>query len=85
VARIVIPDLPGHGFSDAPPSLDAQGFQQGVLDALDAVTAAQPALVFGNSLGGYAALRYALDLFGLRDGVAGHNHFVGLAGGIAPA
>lgn len=59
VSRLIIPDLPGHGFSDTPSRLDAASLQQGLLEALDALTP-QPSLLFGNSLGGYAAIRFAL-------------------------
>lgn len=59
VSRLIIPDLPGHGFSDTPSRFDAQSLQQGLFEALDALTP-QPSLLFGNSLGGYGAIRYAL-------------------------
>lgn len=59
-SRIVIPDLPGHGFSDTPRRLDAESMRHGLYEAMDVLTDAQPAMVFGNSLGGYAAIRYAL-------------------------
>ena len=59
VSRLIIPDLPGHGFSDTPSRLDAASLQQGLFEALDALVT-RPSLVFGNSLGGYAAIRYAL-------------------------
>jgi len=59
-ARIILLDLPGHGFSDAPRLREAPGFHDATLEALDRVVG-EPALVFGNSLGGYAAIRYALE------------------------
>ena len=60
VSRLVLPDLPGHGFSSAPRPADEAALRRGVREALDAVLDA-PALVFGNSLGGYAAIQYALE------------------------
>jgi len=57
--RVLAPDLPGHG--EAPPPVGGM-VQQAVLPALiahlDAVLD-EPALVFGNSLGGLAAIRFA--------------------------
>ncbi len=60
-SRIVIPDLPGHGFSETPLSFGANSLRQGLFEALEAVTHGRPSLLFGNSLGGYGAIRYALD------------------------
>jgi len=60
VGRIVLPDLPGHGFSERPGSLDAETVYGGLRDALDR-TIDEPAVVVGNSLGGFVATRYALD------------------------
>lgn len=59
---IIAPDLPMHGFSDTP----RDGIHPQVLDgmffeALDQILAGQePAILFGNSLGGLACLRYYL-------------------------
>jgi pimeloyl-ACP methyl ester carboxylesterase len=61
VSRLIIPDLPGHGFSDTPAPLDAATLHDGLFAALDQVTRSEPSLVFGNSLGGYWAVRYALS------------------------
>jgi pimeloyl-ACP methyl ester carboxylesterase len=59
--RIIAPDLPGHGASDPPPRrLEARCVLDAVGDALDQVVDG-PATVFGNSLGGAAAIRYALS------------------------
>jgi pimeloyl-ACP methyl ester carboxylesterase len=57
--RIVIPDLLGHGLS-AVPSRPMRGFevQQAIDEALD-VLVEEPAVVYGNSLGGYGAIRFA--------------------------
>ncbi|MEO0602698.1 MAG: alpha/beta hydrolase [Myxococcota bacterium] len=56
---LVAPDLPGHGLSPVP----ARGMRADVLsgaltEALDQVLD-QPAVVFGNSMGGFAAVRLA--------------------------
>ncbi len=62
IGRIVLVDLPGHGFSDSPPTLGAVELRAGIDEVLDAVIdAATGAVLVGNSLGGYAAIRYALD------------------------
>ncbi|MBL8954602.1 MAG: alpha/beta hydrolase, partial [Myxococcaceae bacterium] len=58
-SRVVLPDLPGHGFSDMPSKLDAASLMQGLIESLDAVID-EPAILSGNSLGGYTAIRYAL-------------------------
>jgi pimeloyl-ACP methyl ester carboxylesterase len=58
--HVVAPDLPGHGRSDRPPGgMDPTVLQDAVFDLLDAVVPAG-AVVFGNSLGGLVAVRYAL-------------------------
>lgn len=60
VRRMVLPDMPAHGLSDAPTSsATADAIADSVGAALDA-TLHEPAVVFGNSLGGLAALRYAI-------------------------
>jgi len=56
---IVVPDLPGHGLSPVP----ARGMRSAVMlaalrEALDQVLEA-PGVVFGNSMGGFAAVRLA--------------------------
>lgn len=63
VRRIVMLDLPGHGRSEEPRGgLDSRRLTTGVLEGLDAlVHESEPALVFGTSLGGAAALGYALE------------------------
>jgi pimeloyl-ACP methyl ester carboxylesterase len=58
-SRVILLDLPGHGFSEAPRLREAPGFHDATLEALDRLVG-EPSIVFGNSLGGYAALRYAL-------------------------
>lgn len=58
--RVIAPDLPGHGASP-PPAAGMRGevLQQALSEALDRVCP-EPAVVFGNSLGGLAALRWAI-------------------------
>lgn len=59
MSRVLLPDLPGHGFSEAPSLIDEASMMAGLFEALD-VLIDRPALLCGNSLGGYTALRYAL-------------------------
>ncbi|GMU62332.1 MAG: alpha/beta hydrolase [Myxococcaceae bacterium] len=59
-SRVILPDLPGHGFSDPPRVLELEGFHDATLEALDRIVG-EPAVVFGNSLGGFAAIRYARE------------------------
>ncbi len=60
VRRIVLPDLPAHGFSSTPRGgIRGETLLDGLTEALDRVID-EPAIVFGNSLGGVAAIRYAL-------------------------
>lgn len=56
--RVLVPDLPGHGFSAQPTSLDADSLTRGTIEALDALSL-PPAILFGNSMGGLAAARFA--------------------------
>lgn len=59
VRRLVLPDLPGHGFSEMPASgMQHDTLATGLREALDAVLD-EPAVIFGNSLGALAAIRYA--------------------------
>jgi pimeloyl-ACP methyl ester carboxylesterase len=58
--RLIAPDLPGHGLSAVPPgATSARAVFGAVRDALDQVLT-EPAIVFGNSLGGTVAIRFAL-------------------------
>lgn len=58
-SRVLLPDLPGHGFSDTPVPMDEPTLMTGLFEALDQLLDV-PAVLCGNSLGGYTALRYAL-------------------------
>ncbi len=60
-ARVVVPDLAGFGAAPAPPAgapASMDGMAQAVAAALDA-RGLRPALVAGNSMGGYVALALA--------------------------
>jgi pimeloyl-ACP methyl ester carboxylesterase len=60
VRMIVAPDMPGHGSSEAEDAPKPRHTHVETLaEALDRVLD-EPAVIFGNSLGGYAALRYAI-------------------------
>ena len=59
--RVIAPEMPGHGFSDAPSRrLTPDVLFDTMKSALDHLVD-EPAIVCGNSLGGGVALRYALD------------------------
>lgn len=61
VRRVIAPDMPGHGYSDMPPEgLDHQTLGAGLREGLDQILR-EPAIVFGNSLGAAAAVRYASE------------------------
>lgn len=58
-SRILVPDLPGHGHSDAPPTgVEARAVQDGLMDVLDLLVD-EPSFLIGTSLGGMCAARYA--------------------------
>lgn len=61
--QITLVDLPGHGFSDVPASgFDTDALLRGILEALDRIISADaPAVLLGNSMGGYVAVRFALE------------------------
>ena len=59
VSQVLLPDLPGHGFSATPERFDEASLLAGLFEALDRLID-RPAVLCGNSLGGYTALRYAL-------------------------
>ncbi len=56
--RVIAIDAPGHGLSDPPSDWDLVGLQDATLAVLDQVLD-EPAIVYGNSMGGYGAIRYA--------------------------
>jgi len=60
--RLLAVDLPAHGLSDDPrPPLDGAALRAGLLEALDGLLGdLGGAVLFGNSMGGLAAIRYAL-------------------------
>ena len=61
VRRVIAPDMPGHGYSDLPPQgLNHDTLGAGLREGLDQLLH-EPAIVFGNSLGGVAAVRYAAE------------------------
>ncbi|MCB9743454.1 MAG: alpha/beta hydrolase [Alphaproteobacteria bacterium] len=58
-SRLLLPDLLGHGLSEVPPTgLSVDGLAEALTEALDAL-APEPFVLFGNSLGGMMAMRYA--------------------------
>jgi len=57
--RVWLPDLPGHGFSAAPSQLTPAQTATGLQSALDELLD-EPVFVVAGSLGGLAAVRYAL-------------------------
>lgn len=60
--RVIAPDMPGHGFTDLPPTsrLSLPGMAQ-ALAALLRTLEAQPVVAVGHSAGAAVALRLALD------------------------
>jgi pimeloyl-ACP methyl ester carboxylesterase len=61
VRRVIAPDMPGHGYSELPAEgLNHDTLGAGLQEGLDQVLA-RPAVVFGNSLGAAAAVRYASE------------------------
>ncbi|NJK90053.1 MAG: alpha/beta fold hydrolase [Myxococcales bacterium] len=60
--RILAIDLPGHGLSEVPSrGLDYLSMKNGMFEALDRLLAWNaPAVLIGNSMGGFAAVRYAV-------------------------
>ena len=70
VQRVILPDLPGHGHSEVPADgLTGPSLQTGILEALRELLHDNPAVILGNSLGGFMAVRHALlhpqDVLGL--------------------
>ncbi len=58
VRRVVAPDMPAHGFSDIPAEMHPGALKDALVEAMDAVID-EPVVLFGNSLGGVAAIHYA--------------------------
>ncbi len=59
--RVIAPDLPGHGRTGVPADgLAPHTMEAGLLAVVDAVLE-EPAVVFGNSMGGLAAVKLALS------------------------
>ena len=59
VRHLAAPDMPAHGFSDHPPQMNGESLEAGLVEALDDIIK-EPSILFGNSLGGIAAIHYAL-------------------------
>lgn len=59
--RVLAPDLPGHGGSEATPAAHAAPFLGSWLGAFLEATCDRPAVLVGNSLGGRTALETALQ------------------------
>jgi pimeloyl-ACP methyl ester carboxylesterase len=60
VRRVVAPEAPGHGFSGQPrESMTPENLADATIELLDKELT-EPAIVFGNSLGGALAFRYAI-------------------------
>jgi pimeloyl-ACP methyl ester carboxylesterase len=60
VSRLLAPDMPGHGYSDPlREGCATRQIQDALFEVLDK-TLDEPAIILGNSMGGLAAVRYAL-------------------------
>jgi pimeloyl-ACP methyl ester carboxylesterase len=58
-SRVIAPDCPGHGGSAVPArGMNAETLEVGLFEALNQVLD-RPAVLVGNSMGGFAAIRYA--------------------------
>ena len=57
--RVVALELPGHGRSEAPEELTPEAVERGTHEAMEQVLG-EPHVLFGNSLGGFAAVRTAV-------------------------
>jgi pimeloyl-ACP methyl ester carboxylesterase len=57
--RVHLFELPAHGFSHCPDPLDVDTMERGIVEMLER-TITRPSVVFGNSMGGFAAIRFAL-------------------------
>lgn len=61
VKRVVIPELPGHGFSAHGSTAVTPEILNDAVDAAITRVLDEPAVVYGNSLGGALAIKYALS------------------------
>jgi pimeloyl-ACP methyl ester carboxylesterase len=61
VEQVIAADMPGHGWSALPKhGLSVDSLRRGLNEGLDRILT-KPTVLFGNSLGGAAAIHYALD------------------------
>lgn len=61
VQAVIAPDMPGHGFSETPRGDAAVvAMHAGVVEAMNRLID-RPAILFGSSMGGFAAVRYAYE------------------------
>jgi pimeloyl-ACP methyl ester carboxylesterase len=60
VREIILPDAPGHGQSSTPPDDQCHEVFQDSLNKAVASVITEPAVVFGNSMGGFLGIRFAL-------------------------
>lgn len=74
---VIAPDLPGHGFTDTPPSLSLPEMARRVAGLLQALHV-RPAMVIGHSAGSAVAIRMALD------GVTAQAPIVAINGALMP-
>lgn len=84
--RVVVPDLPGHGFTTRPPAdgrLSLAGMAADVA-ALCATLDLRPALVVGHSAGAAIALRQALDVLDGRIELPLPQAIVGINAALVP-
>lgn len=59
--RIIVPEAPGHGFSENPLLFNADIVYDGMVEAINSLIGNEKAILFGNSMGGAIAIKYALD------------------------
>jgi len=61
VKRLILPDLLGHGHSELPAdSYTTAAIQAGLEEFLDEALLEKPGVLYGNSLGGWAVLKYGV-------------------------
>ena len=58
--HLIAYDMPAHGFSEVPSPLDESAMETGIREMLER-TLTRPAVLFGNSMGGFAAIRFAIE------------------------